>query len=69
MGHARWLPPLAAAILSVAAPVAAGFDLTAYQEFLHGHEDLSGAELEAIAQFLKYASEINTAGWPPNKQG
>ena len=26
-------------------------------------------ELEAIAQFLKYASEINTAGWPPNKQG
>lgn len=27
------------------------------------------AELEAIAQFLKYASEINTAGWPPNKQG
>ncbi len=26
-------------------------------------------ELEAIAQFLKYSSEINTAGWPPNKQG
>lgn len=26
-------------------------------------------ELEAIAQFLKYSSEINTAGWPPNKMG
>lgn len=26
-------------------------------------------ELEAIAQFLKYTSEINTANWPPNKMG
>lgn len=26
-------------------------------------------ELEALAEFLKYASEINTAGWPPNIQG
>lgn len=26
-------------------------------------------ELEAIAEFLKYASEIDAAGWPPNKQG
>jgi len=26
-------------------------------------------ELTAIAEFLKYASEINTANWPPNKQG
>ena len=26
-------------------------------------------ELEAIAQFLKYASGINTNGWPPNIQG
>lgn len=26
-------------------------------------------ELEAIAEFLKYSSEINTAGWPPNIQG
>ena len=26
-------------------------------------------ELEAIAQFLKYASEIDTNGWPPNIQG
>ena len=31
--------------------------------------NLSDEELEAIAQFLKYASEIDTAGWPPNKQG
>ena len=26
-------------------------------------------ELDALAEFLKYASEINTAGWPPNIQG
>jgi nitric oxide reductase subunit C len=26
-------------------------------------------ELEAIAQFLKYASGINTNNWPPNIQG
>lgn len=26
-------------------------------------------ELDAIAEFLKYVSEINTAGWPPNIQG
>ena len=26
-------------------------------------------ELEAIAEFLKYVSEINTANWPPNIQG
>ncbi|MGD2117184.1 MAG: cytochrome c [Chromatiales bacterium] len=26
-------------------------------------------ELEAIADFLKYSSEINTANWPPNIQG
>ena len=26
-------------------------------------------ELDAIAEFLKYTSEINTAGWPPNKEG
>lgn len=26
-------------------------------------------ELTALAEFLKYASEINTANWPPNKQG
>lgn len=31
--------------------------------------NLSADELEAVAQFLKYASQINTAGWPPNKQG
>jgi len=26
-------------------------------------------EIEALAEFLKYASEINTFGWPPNDQG
>jgi nitric oxide reductase subunit C len=26
-------------------------------------------ELEALAEFLKYTSEINTAGWPPNVKG
>jgi len=26
-------------------------------------------ELDALAEFLKYSSEINTAGWPPNIQG
>ena len=26
-------------------------------------------ELDALAEFLKYVSEINTAGWPPNAQG
>jgi len=31
--------------------------------------DFSDAQLDAIAEFLKYASEINTAGWPPNKEG
>lgn len=31
--------------------------------------NLSDEELEALAEFLKYASEIDTAGWPPNIQG
>ncbi len=31
--------------------------------------NLSDEELEGIAQFLKYASEINTQNWPPNIQG
>jgi len=31
--------------------------------------NFSDTDLDAIAEFLKYASEINTAGWPPNKQG
>ena len=30
---------------------------------------LTDQELEGIAQFLKYSSEINTANWPPNIQG
>jgi nitric oxide reductase subunit C len=31
--------------------------------------NLSEEELNAIAAFLKYSSEIDTADWPPNKQG
>ena len=31
--------------------------------------NLSDEELEAVAAFLKYASEINAANWPPNIQG
>lgn len=31
--------------------------------------NLSEEELENLAQFLKYASEINAAKWPPNVQG
>ncbi|MDH5433174.1 MAG: cytochrome c [Gammaproteobacteria bacterium] len=31
--------------------------------------NLTEEELEALAEFLKYSSEINTANWPPNKQG
>jgi len=31
--------------------------------------NLSDEELKAVAEFLKYSSEINTAGWPPNIQG
>ena len=31
--------------------------------------NFSDEELDAIAEFLKYVSEINAAGWPPNTQG
>jgi nitric oxide reductase subunit C len=31
--------------------------------------NLSDEELNAVAAFLKYASEINTENWPPNIQG
>jgi len=31
--------------------------------------NLTDEELEAVAAFLKYASEINTQNWPPNIQG
>ncbi len=31
--------------------------------------NLSDTELDAIAEFLKWTSEINTANWPPNIQG
>ncbi|MCW8878399.1 MAG: cytochrome c [Kangiellaceae bacterium] len=31
--------------------------------------NLTEEELDAIAEFLKYSSEIDAAGWPPNIQG
>ncbi|HHH44870.1 MAG TPA: cytochrome c [Gammaproteobacteria bacterium] len=31
--------------------------------------NLSDEELQAVAEFLKYTSEINTSNWPPNIQG
>lgn len=31
--------------------------------------NLSEEELDAVAEFLKYSSEINTNNWPPNIQG
>jgi nitric oxide reductase subunit C len=31
--------------------------------------NFSDEDLDAIAAFLKYSSEINTADWPPNIQG
>ncbi len=31
--------------------------------------NLSDEDLDAIAEFLKYASEINAAKWPPNING
>ena len=31
--------------------------------------DFDDQELDAIAEFLKYSSEINAADWPPNKEG
>ena len=31
--------------------------------------NLSEEELDAVAEFLKWTSEINTANWPPNIQG
>ncbi|MFB9887126.1 c-type cytochrome [Balneatrix alpica] len=31
--------------------------------------NLSEEELQAVAEFLKYSSQINAAGWPPNIQG
>lgn len=31
--------------------------------------NLSDEELDAVAEFLKYSSEIDTNNWPPNIQG
>ena len=30
---------------------------------------LSDEDINALAEFLKYSSEINTSNWPPNDQG
>lgn len=30
---------------------------------------LTEPELDAVAEFLKFTSEINTSNWPPNPQG
>lgn len=32
-------------------------------------DNISDEEMEALAEFLKYTSEINSANWPPNVQG
>ncbi len=31
--------------------------------------DFTAEELDAISEFLKYVSEIDASGWPPNIQG
>lgn len=31
--------------------------------------NLTEKELDALVEFLKYSSKIDTAGWPPNKEG
>ncbi len=31
--------------------------------------NLSDEELQGVAEFLKWTSEVNTANWPPNIQG
>ncbi len=31
--------------------------------------NLTDDELDAVAEFLKYVSEINNQDWPPNIQG
>lgn len=31
--------------------------------------NLSEEELDALVEFLRYSSEIDTAGWPPNIEG
>lgn len=31
--------------------------------------NLSDEELDALVEFLRYSSEIDTAGWPPNIEG
>jgi nitric oxide reductase subunit C len=31
--------------------------------------NLTDKELEAIVEFFKYTSQIDTLDWPPNKEG
>ena len=52
----------------------AGFIKSRPKEGIPGRRSMpqfnfSDEELDAIGEFLKYASEINTAGWPPNREG
>ena len=51
-----------------------GFIMSRPKEGIPGRRSMpqfnfSDEELEALAEFLKYSSEIDTAGWPPNIQG
>ena len=51
-----------------------GFIMSRPKEGIPGRRSMpqfnfSPEELDAIAAFLKYTSEINTANWPPNIQG
>jgi nitric oxide reductase subunit C len=51
-----------------------GFIMSRPKEGIPGRRSMpqynfSPEELDAIADFLEYASGINTAGWPPNIQG
>jgi nitric oxide reductase subunit C len=51
-----------------------GFIRSRPKEGIPGHRsmpqfNLNEDQLDAVAEFLKYTSEINTANWPPNIQG
>ncbi len=51
-----------------------GFIMSRPKEGIPGRRSMpqfnfNDEELDAIAEFLKYSSEINAAGWPPNIQG
>jgi nitric oxide reductase subunit C len=51
-----------------------GFIRSRPQEGIPGRRSMpqfnfTDEELNALAEFLKYSSEIDTSGWPPNVQG